>query len=156
MIAFETSVRIDAPLEDVFAYVSDPCTVPSWNSAVEEVRPGIGSGGVGSTYSMIRQLPTGRAANELEVVGRERPHEFSVRAGAGPTPFLYRYRFTGTNGTTVVRLDAQVELPAAAAALPRLARRAVKRGVDHNLATLKVILEGRLAVPAEVKTPGGR
>ena len=141
MIAFDTSVRIDAPLEDVFAYVSDPRTFPSWNSAVEEVRPIVGSGEVGSTYSMIRQLPTGRAGNELEVVGRERPHEFSVGAGAGPTPFLYRYRFTGTNGTTVVRLDAQVELPGAAAALPQLARRAVKRGVDHNLATLKVILE---------------
>jgi uncharacterized protein YndB with AHSA1/START domain len=142
VIAFETSVRIAAPLEDVFAYVSDPRTYPSWNSAVEEVRPRAGSGGTGSSYSMIRQLPTGRASNELEVVGRERPHEFSIRASAGPTPFLYRYRFAGANGKTVVRLDAQVELPSPAAALPQLARRAVKRGVDHNLATLKVILEG--------------
>jgi uncharacterized protein YndB with AHSA1/START domain len=142
MIAFETGIRIDAPLEDVFAYVSDPRTFPSWNSAVEKVHTRAGSGGVGSTYSMIRQLPTGRAANELEVVGRERPHEFSVRAGAGPTPFLYRYRLTRENGTTVVRLDAQVELPGAARALPQLARHAVKRGVDNNLATLKIILEG--------------
>jgi uncharacterized protein YndB with AHSA1/START domain len=142
MIAFETRVGIDAPLEDVFAYVSDPRNFPGWNSSVEEVRPRSGSGEVGSTYWMIRQLPTGQAANELEIVGRERPHEFSVRAYAGPTPFLYRYRFTGANGTTVVRLDAQVELPGAAAALPQLARRAVKRGVDHNLAALKVILEG--------------
>jgi hypothetical protein len=141
MIAFETSVRIEAPLEDVFAYVSDPCTFPSWNSAVEEVHPRFGSGGVGSTYSMIRQLPSGRAANQLEVIGRERPHEFSVRAGAGPTPFLYRYQFAGANGTTVVRLEAQVEMPAAAELLPQLARRAVKGGVDHNLARLKVILE---------------
>jgi hypothetical protein len=40
-----------------------------------------------------------------------------------------------------MKLDAQVELPGAAALLPQLARRAVKRGVDDNLATLKQILE---------------
>jgi hypothetical protein len=40
-----------------------------------------------------------------------------------------------------VKLDAEVELPGAAAFLPQLARRLVKKGVDDNLATLKQILE---------------
>ena len=60
---------------------------------------------------------------------------------AGPTPFLYRYRFAAENGETSIQLDAQVEPPGAAALLPQLARRAVKKGVDDNLATLKQILE---------------
>lgn len=92
--------------------------------------------GVASTYLMERALPSGRAANELEVVASKSPRELTVHAAAGPTPFLYHYRFAAANGATIIELDAQVELPGAAAVLPQLARRAVKRGVDDNLATL--------------------
>ena len=40
-----------------------------------------------------------------------------------------------------MKLDAEVELPGAAALLPQLAGRLVKKGVNDNLATLKQILE---------------
>ena len=131
MIAFETDVRIDRPVEEVFAYVSDPLNIPRWNSAVEVVRKtSAGENGVASTYAMERELPAGRAVNEL-----------AIRTTAGPTPFVYRYHFAAENGETVTKLDAEVELPAAAALLPQLARRLVKKGVNDNLATLKQILE---------------
>jgi uncharacterized protein YndB with AHSA1/START domain len=38
MITFETDVQIARPLEEVFAYVSEPLNFPRWNSAVEVVR----------------------------------------------------------------------------------------------------------------------
>jgi uncharacterized membrane protein len=143
VIAFETDVRIDRSIDEVFAYVSDLHNFPRWNSAVQVVRETSAAGhGVASTYLMERELPSGRAVNELEVVTSEPPREFTIRATAGPTPFLYRYRFATENGETVVKLDAHVELPGAAALLPALARRAVKKGVDDNLATLKHVLEG--------------
>jgi hypothetical protein len=72
---------------------------------------------------MERELPSGRAVNELEVVASERPREFAIRTTAGPTPFLYRYRFSAEDGDTVMRLEAEVELPGAAA-LPAAARSA--------------------------------
>jgi hypothetical protein len=90
---------------------------------------------------MERELPTGRAVNQLEIVASERPREFAVRTTAGPTPFLYRYRFSAEKGETIVRLDAEVELPGPVALLPPIARRLVKNGVDVNFATLKQILE---------------
>jgi uncharacterized membrane protein len=142
MIEFETSVQIERPIEEVFAYVSDPRNFPVWNSAVEAVEPTSPSTDeVGATYTMERSLPGGRAMNRLEVVGRERPHEFAVRASVGPTPFVYHYRFAGEDGVTVLRLAAQVELTGLGAVLPQLARRAVRSGVDDNLALLKGILE---------------
>jgi uncharacterized membrane protein len=142
MITFETDIHIERPIEEVFAYVSEPLNFPLWNSAVEVVREASGGeGGVGSTYVMERELPTGRAINRLDVVASEAPRELAISASAGPTPFLYRYRFASENGETIVKLDAEVELPGAAALVPGLARRAVKRGVDDNLATLKRILE---------------
>jgi ligand-binding SRPBCC domain-containing protein len=130
MITFQTSIAVDRPLEAVFAYVSEPVNFPSWNSAVQIVRPATpGAGGVGSTYSMERQLPSGRATNTLEIVAREHPHEFAIRTTEGPTPFRYRYRFVGEGDRTVIQLDAQVELQAVARLMPQLAGRAVKHGV---------------------------
>jgi uncharacterized protein YndB with AHSA1/START domain len=142
LITFETSVRIRRPIEEVFSYVADPLNFPRWNSAVEAVRKTpAAENGVASTYSMERELPTGRAVNELEVVASQRPREFAIRTTAGPTPFLYRYRFSAEEAETVVSLDAEVELPGAASLLPPIARRLVKNGVDANFATLKQILE---------------
>jgi hypothetical protein len=94
-----------------------------------------------STYSMERQLPTGRALNELEIIAHQPSREFAIRTTSGPTPFVYRYRFTSENGATLVQLNAEVELQGAAAVVPQLAGHAVRSGVDDNLATLKAILE---------------
>jgi uncharacterized protein YndB with AHSA1/START domain len=138
VITFETDVRIGRPIEDVFDYVSNPGNFPDWNSAVVAVRESV----PGSTYVMERQLPTGRALNELKIVAAERPREFAIRTTSGPTPFSYVYRFSAKNGKTIVRLDAEVELQGVASLLPQLARRAVMRGVDDNFTTLRDILEG--------------
>ena len=144
MIVFRTSIGIKRPAEEVFAYVCDPRNLPAWNSAVQAVRPtSPATNGVGSTFSMNRNLPTGPATNQLEITASKPPHEFTIRTTAGPTPFLYRYEFAAQNGETVVQLDAKVELDGLATRLPQLARRAVKEGVDDNLATLKMILETR-------------
>ena len=139
---FETSVRIERPVEEVFDYVSDPTTFPRWNSAVQAVRPTSTEGGVGATYTMVRELPGGRAENDLEVIGLENPKEFDIRTTSGPTPFVYRYRFSGDGDGTLIELDAEVELGGIAGALGPVASRVVKRGVDSNFADLKRILEG--------------
>jgi ligand-binding SRPBCC domain-containing protein len=144
VITFETSVRVERPIEDVFDFVSDPTRFPIWNSAVQAVHRTSGeAGGLGSTYSMERDLPTGQVENGLEVFAREHPSVFGIRTTSGPTPFVYRYRFACDGADTVVHLDASVELPGAAAVLGRLAARAVRRGVDANFAALKRTLEAR-------------
>ena len=164
MIGFETSVSIARPIEDVFAFVSDPLHFPRWNAAVQSVRKTAGQAAeVGSTYSMERELPSGRARNELEILAHERPSveilaherpsEFGIRTTSGPTPFVYRYRFSSGRAGTLIQLDGSVELPPAASLLAPLAARAVKRGVDTNLAALKRTLE---APPGTSRADAGR
>jgi uncharacterized protein YndB with AHSA1/START domain len=130
MINLKTSVRIERPIEEAFAYVSDPLRFPAWNSAVRSVRQ-ISS----STYEMERDLPTGRAHNELEIVVLDPPAEFAIRTTSGPTPFLYRYRFSEDG--TGTRLDFEAEIQ-----MPRLAGPLIKRGIEANLATLVRELRG--------------
>jgi uncharacterized protein YndB with AHSA1/START domain len=143
VISFETRVRVERPIEEVFALVSDPLLFPLWNSAVQAVHRASGeTSAPASTYSIERALPTGQVENGLEVFAREPPSEFGIRTTSGPTPFSYRYRFASHGAETVVNLDAIVELPQVAAVLGPLAGRGVRRGVDANLAALKRILEG--------------
>jgi uncharacterized protein YndB with AHSA1/START domain len=132
MINFDTSVRIARPVDDVFTFLADPTRFPVWNSAVTSVRRTSAT-----TYTMRRELPTGGAENELEVVELAPPAVFAIRTTSGPTPFAYRYTLTGEPGATVVALDAEVEL----GLLGPIAARAVRRGVDANLATLRDALE---------------
>ena len=142
MITFEASVRIERPIDEVFAYVANPLLFSRWNSAVQTVHHASGESGVpGSTYSMRRQLPTGQVENELEVLSHEPPTKFGIRTTSGPTPFLYDYRFAPDGPGTVVHLGASVELPGATAILGPLAARGVRRGVDANLAALRTALE---------------
>jgi carbon monoxide dehydrogenase subunit G len=143
MTSFETSVRIERPIEEVFAFVSDPLQFPQWNSAVQSVRE---TGG--RTYSMDRELPSGRVRNDLEIVTREPPTGFGIRTTSGPTPFTYRYGFSSEGGETVVHLDATVDLDGPARLLGPLAARAIKHGVDDNFAALKRLCERPTGAPA--------
>jgi uncharacterized protein YndB with AHSA1/START domain len=123
MIHLKTSARIARPIDEVFAYVSDPRRFPEWNSAVRAVRE------TGSGYVMERDLPTGRAVNELEIVALDPPAEFAIRTTTGPTPFFYRYRFSDQALGTLLELDAEIRLA-------RIAGPAIRRGIEANLATL--------------------
>jgi carbon monoxide dehydrogenase subunit G len=141
-VEFETSVRIEQPIEAVYDYLSEPVNFSRWNSAVQSVKEtSAGAEGVGATYLMERDLPSGRAENALEVVEVNRPTLFVIRTTSGPTPFLYRYVLADEDGATLLELAAEVELGGLAGALGPLASRAVKRGVDSNFADLKRILE---------------
>jgi hypothetical protein len=142
MTGFVTSVRIGRPIEDVYAYLADPLNFSHWNSAVRALWQTVGpSRGKGPSYAMERVLPGGPVRSGLEVFARERPTDFGIRTTSGPTPFSYRYRLRTQDAETVVRLDATVALDHAPSALRRLAARAVKGGVDANLAVLKHTLE---------------
>ena len=143
MIRLETQVQIGRPIDDVFSYVADPGNLPQWNSAVQVARKtaAVGDNDVGTSYGLERQLPTGKAENELEVVVRERPTGFAIRTTSGPTPFAYKFRFASESDTTLLDVEAQAELGGIADLLRPLARLAVQRGVNENLATLKAILE---------------
>jgi uncharacterized protein YndB with AHSA1/START domain len=144
--AFKTSICVRRPIEEVFGFVSDPLNFPQWNSAVRAVRrTGRRGSAAGSTYKMERDLPSGRVDNEIELFAREHPIAFGIRTTSGPTPFSYRYTFSAAEGQTVLQLDGVVELDGAAVLLSPFLGRAVKRGVDDNLAELKRILE--TAVP---------
>jgi Polyketide cyclase / dehydrase and lipid transport len=152
MIAFQTNVSVNRPIEEVFTFVSDPLLFPLWNSAVQTVELASGQRGrVGSRYSMQRRLPVGQVENQLEVLSRDHASDFVIRTTSGPTPFCYRYRFASDGTDTIIQLDARVELSGVASVLGPLAAAALRRGVDAKLATLKRTLEARASRPKSAR-----
>jgi carbon monoxide dehydrogenase subunit G len=135
MTRVESHVRVERPIDEVFAFVADPRNFPSWNSAVTGVRPN-----GRSAYVMERQLPIGRVENELVVVAREQPTRFAVETTSGPTPFGYTFTFAADGRTTDIQVEVEAELGIAERLGP-LARLGLRRGVDDNLAALKAILD---------------
>ncbi len=139
-----SQIRIEQPAELVFEYVADPEHFPDWNAAVRSVRSTCGSRReVGATYAMVRQLPAGPAENVVEIVARAAPGTFAVRTASGPTRFVHHYRFVADPGanSTMIRLDAQVDLGAFVALSGSLAHRVALGGVENSLKALKRVLE---------------
>ena len=143
MITFEASVRIERPIDEVFAYVCEPALVP----AVELCRPDRAPRFGGErrprfdVLDAVDNYRPARSRTSSRSSASEPPTKFGIRTTSGPTPFLYDYRFAPDGPGTVVHLEASVELPGATAILGPLAARGVRRGVDANLAALRTALE---------------
>ena len=139
---FETSVRIERPVDQVFDYVSDPRNFPGWNSAVQAVRQTSPLDrwrrrdlldGAGATGWSGGERSRGRGLAEAH--GVRHPDDLGAHSVRLPVPVHGRGR------QDAIELAAEVELAGLAGALGPLASRAVKRGVDSNFADLKRILE---------------
>ena len=142
MEAFENTVTIRRPPEDVFAFLADLESVPRWNHAIEsttKISPG--PVGVGSTYRQIRSEPK-RSEEGFEVTVFEPTHRLAIDGRIGPFHARVAYGLEPIEGAT--RLTNAVELePASTAAklLAPLATSRVKAAVAENLVELKRILE---------------
>lgn len=56
MLEFENTIRIDRPVGEVFAFLSDFENIPKWNYYVLEVRRlSEGPTGIGTTYLQVRK-----------------------------------------------------------------------------------------------------
>jgi uncharacterized protein YndB with AHSA1/START domain len=138
MIVVQTNVEIERSIDDVFAYVADVERLPEWNSAVTDVRQRARPAG---EFVMRRELPSGRATNELQVTICEPPMRFEIATTSGPTPFHYAFSFSEDSGTTTVALHARADLGRVADLLGPVAGSALERGIRANLQALKQTLE---------------
>jgi uncharacterized protein YndB with AHSA1/START domain len=142
MEAFENTVTIRRPVEDVFAFLADFENVPTWNHAIESTtKTSPGPVGVGSTYRQIRSEPD-RGEEGFEVTVFEPARRLAIEGEIGPFHARLDYRLEPVNGTT--RLTNAVELEPSGVAsrlLAPLAGSRIEAAVAENLDTLKGILE---------------
>lgn len=143
MRAFENTVTIRRPAEEVFAYLAAFENIPAWNYAIDETRKiSARPVGVGTRYRQTRSIPS-RSVEGFEVTVFEPARRLAVRGQIGPFRATIRYELeasaSGTRLVNNVQLDASRAMLKLAAPLatPR-----IKAAVAQNLSKLRLILEG--------------
>jgi len=153
MGTFQLDITIDRSLDDVFAVIADPTTMPLWYEAVQQVtKTSAGPAVTGATYEITRSLPGGEAHNTITITEHDAHHRVTVESSDGPTPFRYRYTLQPIpGGATSLRLDGRISgagLPGPIGHLDPLATQLFKHGMRRNLAELKRVIESTTASAA--------
>jgi uncharacterized membrane protein len=141
VLEFENTIRIDRPVDEVFAFLSDFENVPKWNYYVLEVRQlSDNPVGVGTTYHQVRKTDE----QDFRIIEFEPNHTVGVKTLPRSSPsFERRVTLYREGDATHIRDEWKLDM-GRPAVLERLARRRVKSAVAENLAKLKELLdEGR-------------
>jgi len=142
MAKVERSITINAPVEKVFSYITDPSKEPEWQSGAIEVRD-IRGQGVGQRYGWTYKIMGISFKGETEVT-EYIPNQRYVHRSTGGIVSTFTFNFKAEGSGT--RLDLEVEYTIPVPVLGKFAERMVLRGTereaDHGTATVKDILEG--------------
>jgi uncharacterized protein YndB with AHSA1/START domain len=148
MIDFTIDTRIDRPVGDVFAYVTDPGKLASWQTnAVSAVHEGEGPLELGSRLREVHRAPGGKElASVVEVAELEPDRVFALTVVEG-TPVHLRITFEPAARGTLMKFRASGQLAGPMRILQPLLARTLKRQFTTHCANLKRVLENS---PAEV------
>ncbi len=145
----EQSIVINLPAEKISDYVTDVDNLVEWSGAVIAVRKtSPGAIHVGETFrGTIRFL--GRWLDlTFEIVEFEPGRYLTLKSTSGVSPCVFCYRFVPVEGgETNVTLEAVIHITGALLGLaePVLAG-VVRRQLEHDLLTLKDLLEARTSL----------
>jgi hypothetical protein len=142
MPAFENTVTIQKPAEEVFAFLADFKNIPMWNYAIEETsKTSTGPVGVGTRYRQTRSVPS-RSTEDFEVTVFESASRLAIQGQIGPFRATISYVLEAKIGATTlvnsVELHPSQVMPKL---LAPLATPRIKAAVAQNLGQLRMILE---------------
>ena len=137
-------VIIHRPVNDVFAFVTDPTTTPQWQANLvrsEVLTPGPMR--AGTRVLEVRRLGNAERQAEWEITDYEPPTRrgYVYPAGFGPIRQQGVSTFEPTEGGTLLSFTAFIEAPFPFNLLLPLLARLMQRQNDKSFATLKRVLE---------------
>jgi carbon monoxide dehydrogenase subunit G len=129
----ELTIEIARTPEEVFSYLTDVSNVPAWQSGVKNST--LRDGHIEESRSLFGK----EVHTTLEIVERDEPRVFTLRAVGGPVPFSVRHELEPADFGTRLTVTAEGDVPGFAAGL--LAKGA-ERQFRKDFERLKQILEG--------------
>jgi carbon monoxide dehydrogenase subunit G len=129
----ELTIEIARTPEDVFAYLTDASNLPQWQEGVKSAN--LRDGRIEESRSLLgRELNT-----TLEIVEREEPRLFTLRALDGPVRVTIRHELEPADDGTQLTVTAEGDIPGGFAA--GLVARRVEKQFRKDFERLKQILE---------------
>lgn len=128
----ELTIEIARTPGDVFAYLTDVSNLPEWQADVKAAS--VRDGHVEESRSLLgRELRT-----TLEIVDREEPRLFTLRALDSPVPITVRHELEPVAGGTELTVTVEGTVPGFAAGL---VTRHLEKQFRNDFERLKQILE---------------
>jgi uncharacterized protein YndB with AHSA1/START domain len=143
MIDFTIETEIARPVSEVFAHVTDPSKLATWQrSTVSAIPEGDGPIALGTRLREVHRAPGGRElASRVEVSEYEPDSVFALHMLEGALLLDARIVFEPTEDGTRMRFRVHGQ-PAGAMRLAQpLLRRSLKRQFERDCAMLKQLLE---------------
>ena len=141
------SVNIHRPAEDIYTYLTDGEHLADWCSGVIAVRTDPCRPIQGGSRLRIATRYLGRWMETTYEVIECHPHShLTFKGTTGIVPCVFSYQFDATGGGTIISLEAMMSLhlQAGMLGLPEaVVENIVKRQIQHDLLTLKDVLEDR-------------
>jgi uncharacterized protein YndB with AHSA1/START domain len=143
MIQFTVGTEIARPPTDVFAYVTDPAKLATWQTnTISAVAENAQPFGLGTRMREVHRAPGGKQlASLVEVSEYEPDRVFALRTLEGPLPIHARITFESTELGTRLQLDAHGQPSGPMRLAQPLIRLTLKRQFAGYCATLKQVLE---------------
>jgi len=138
MIEFENTIRINCPITEVFAFLSDLENIPKWNYYVLAVtKLSKGPIGIGTLYHQVRKTDE----QDFRITEFEQNHKIVIKTLPQSSPSL-EMRLTLYEGGNTTRIRDEWKLDSGwPAPLEWLGTGRIKSAVAENLTKLKELLE---------------
>jgi uncharacterized protein YndB with AHSA1/START domain len=144
-IRIELTFEIERPVEEVFAYVTDPEKLPEWQPTTLAVtKETDGPMGKGTRLREVRRGPLGKRVESLVEVSEYEPNRrFGLRILSGPLPIDGHHEFEPTEAGTRLVFVAEGQPGGPMRILSPLLARVLRRQFASYYVRLKTILEAR-------------
>ena len=142
MINLEFDTLVDRPIEDVFAFLSNPLNTPQWQLLIlqiEQVVPG--AIGLGSKFKVQAQAMGRTMDGMMEITAYEPPTKFGFTNKAGPLEMAITFTLKAVGTGTKVTLHVQGNPGGLLKFAEGPLTQQIKNQMEASIATLKSVLE---------------
>jgi len=146
MITHELEIRINQPVEAVFAYLTDLTTYTRWQSGLVEYRQtSAGPLAVGSTGIAVRTVMGQRNASTWQVTELVPPATYTVKGTSSPLAYEIAQTLQPTGDGTALHVRFQAQPTGLLKIAEPVMAGAITRDFEDGYQHLKALLENEQA-----------
>lgn len=141
MIAHQSKVWINRPVDEVFAFVGNKENDLQWQQGLVEVHQPAGAVSVGTQIDEVYLFMGRRMDGKLEVTEYEPDKKITVKSVGGPFHIQYSCLMEEGNNGTQVTMNMEMKPEGIFTLAEPIVGANLKKNVDTDLASLKKVLE---------------
>jgi uncharacterized protein YndB with AHSA1/START domain len=144
MVKVEGTVVINRPIEEVFAFLTNPDNSSLWQGMVLEAKQtSEGPVGVGTTGQVVSQFLGRRMESTWEVTEFELNRKATLKTTSGPIPYMNSATLESVEEGTKVTLVAEYEVGGYFKLAEPILARMAQRQAETDYANLKDLVEAQ-------------